>query len=123
MPEGESCVNIPEVEECEQWLKMSGMVWENDTMDRYTFSLLGFLQPVVPFVVSYFIFSKIAQLDTEGFDVTLEHRPAQGAFRWVKDDPDYSFYKPKMRTLSLTIVEVSRGVTFFINLLLITSPF
>ncbi|XP_022781348.1 vacuolar protein sorting-associated protein 13A-like [Stylophora pistillata] len=25
---------------------------------------------------------KIAQLDTEGFDVTLEHRPAQGAFRF-----------------------------------------
>lgn len=28
-----------------------------------------------------FLFSKIAQLDTEGFDATLEHRPAQGAFR------------------------------------------
>ena len=28
-----------------------------------------------------FHFSKIAQLDTEGFDATLEHRPAQGAFR------------------------------------------
>ena len=27
------------------------------------------------------IFSEIAELDTEGFEAALEHRPAQSAFR------------------------------------------